>query len=59
MLIGSRTIPHTPERLSRFHEPDGNVTQAKTLFEAVSTALDWLQSDFWRGLRPACETGQR
>jgi hypothetical protein len=33
----------------------GHVTQAKTLFEAVSTALDWFQSDFWRGPRPARE----
>jgi hypothetical protein len=32
------------------------VTQAKTLFEAVSTAIDWFRSDFWRGPRTTLET---
>ena len=34
----------------------GHVTQAKTLFEAVATALEWFQSDFWRGPRPTRKT---
>jgi hypothetical protein len=34
----------------------GHITQARTLFEAVSTAMDWFRSDFWRGPRPTPET---
>jgi hypothetical protein len=34
----------------------GHVIQAKTLLEAVSTAIDWFRSGFWRGPRPTRDT---